>query len=333
MIDLADHLRTKLGDEGLTGQHLLLAVSGGPDSVALLRAACEVRSALKLELTAAHLNHRLRGTAADADAEWVAALCRRLDVPLALERQDVSSIAQDRGLSIEEAARQIRYEFLSTSALARDCSHVLVAHTADDQAETILHHILRGTGIAGLRGMGENRALGEGVVLYRPLLELSRQDILEYLDRRGQEARIDATNADPTFTRSRIRTQLLPMIQSEFNPQITRALIRLGRQAGEFSEVLDELVGQTLQRALVDTNATTCRIDCDALAGLPRHFVRECLKQAWNRQGWGLQRMGFGEWERLADLVTKGGAASLPHGVEARRRGKLLAMHRSSEGE
>lgn len=327
MTDFEDRLKDKLIEHGLSGGRLLLGVSGGPDSVALLCALATLRETLGLNLTTAHLNHGLRGAAAEADAVWVSGLCGRLDVPLVSATCDVAATAKQQGIGIEEASRQVRYEFLCSTAAERGCSHVLVAHTADDQAETILHHILRGTGISGLRGMSETRDLGGEIVLFRPLLETSRHDLHEYLRLRQQAARIDASNSDPAFTRSRLRTRLLPLIQNEFNPQVVEALLRLGRQAGELSAALDELTAQTFRDALVDANPSVCRLDCDALTGLPRHFVRECLKEVWTRQGWPLQRMGFREWQRLAELVATGGTAALPHGVNATRRGKLLVLH------
>jgi len=329
MTDFSERLRQKLPELGPADGQLLLAVSGGPDSVALVCAICAIRDQLDFTVTAAHLNHRLRPEA-DDDADWVAALCSKLGVPLVSGREDVSAVAKTQGQSIEEAARQVRYEFLLKTALDRGCSRIAVAHTADDQAETILHHILRGTGISGLRGMPETRELEPGVLLIRPMLGLTRANVVRFLDDVGQDTRTDSTNADPSFTRSRIRTLLLPLVQREFNPAVTDALLRLGEQAGDVSETMELLASQALGGAIIDANDSACRIDCEKLSSLPRHLVRECFKQIWKQQGWPLQRMGFREWDRLADIVDEGGASSLPHGVDARRRGKLLALQRTT---
>ncbi|MCY2965869.1 MAG: tRNA lysidine(34) synthetase TilS, partial [Planctomycetota bacterium] len=151
-----------LHDAGGRRARLLLALSGGADSTALLRAALDCRSELKLELVAAHLNHRARGDASTADADWLTALCRSLGIPLIHEEIDVPVQAKSAGLGFEEAARTIRYEFLDRTAVAQNCPLLAVAHNADDLAETVLHNLLRGTGIAGMKGIPRERLLPGG---------------------------------------------------------------------------------------------------------------------------------------------------------------------------
>jgi tRNA(Ile)-lysidine synthase len=319
-------LKTSCSRLGLAGSEVLLAVSGGPDSVALLRGCHEIREELALGLTVAHLNHQLRPTAAAEDAEFVTDLCQALGLDCALGSVDVAERAREARLSLEAAARQVRYEFFERIARERGCTSVAVAHTADDQAETILHHIVRGTGIAGLGGMRNQRELAEGIMLVRPLLQVRRRDVLAYLEELRQPYRIDASNSDPAHTRNRVRQSLLPLIEQEFNPQAVEALIRLGQQASEVAEAIDMLTAEVRRRAILDANDSVVRIDCQALAELPRHLLRECLKQIWLSQGWPVQRMGFEEWERLAELATADGTANLPHSVEAQRRGGLLVL-------
>lgn len=306
--------------------HLLVGVSGGADSVALLCGLHELRGEFELRLTAAHFNHQLRGDDSHADAQWTARLADRLGVPLVSAAADVRRLAGDSAQGIEEAARRLRYEFLAEAARRHDCACLALAHTADDQAETILHHILRGTGLAGLSGMPRRRPLQDSVMLIRPLLDVPRQCVRAYLEAISQDFRRDASNEDPAFTRNRLRNALLPLIRREFNPQVDAALLRLGSQAAEVQQLLDELADRLLRAAVLEATGTVSRLKCSVLADEPRHLVRQCFVRLWSQLGWPRQRMGAAEWDRLADLVVRPGRITLPEGIEARRRGDVLLL-------
>ncbi|MGH7200935.1 MAG: tRNA lysidine(34) synthetase TilS [Planctomycetaceae bacterium] len=316
-------LRDGLRACGCDGGRVLVGVSGGADSVALLRGLCVLRESSPIEPIAAHLNHNLRGEPSRQDAQWVEDLCRRLGVECIVGSVDVA--AQAKGRTLEEAARQARYRFLRDSAVDFGRPNVAVAHTADDQAETILHHVLRGTGLAGLSGMPRLRGLSCGVVLIRPLLDVTRAEIEGFLSEIGQDWRDDPTNRDPSFTRSRLRKELLPWLETEFNPQVRQALLRLGRQADDAQSALETLAERLLTSALEDRTPHRCRLRCEILAGEPRHLVRECFVLLWKQQSWPRKGMGFAEFDRLADLTQSEGAATLPGRIEARnRRGVLM---------
>jgi len=328
MASFLHSLKTAICFFELQQQRILLAISGGADSTALLRGMLSVRDELQIELYAAHLNHNLRGSASMEDAAWLETTCARLDVRLIVGSKDVAAFAGSRSLGIEEASRQMRYDFLEQTAISKKCSHIAVAHTADDQIETILHHILRGTGIAGLRGMPASRSLDSGCVLIRPLLDCSREDVEIFLRELGQDNRDDATNRESDQTRNRIRNSLLPMLRRDYNPQVGEALCRLGRQADDVQQLLNSLAGELLERAVLDANEQICRLDLNILSGQPRHLLRECFAQLWQRQNWHRKQMGFAEWDCLAELVSAGGPVMLPDGIEARRRGSLLVLRR-----
>lgn len=321
-------LRAGTAECHLGGRRVLLAVSGGADSVAMLRGLLALRNELALDLYAAHLNHNLRGAASAADAHWLTQLCRRLEIPLTVGSKHVADIAEGRQKGIEETARLVRYEFLTDEAQRLGCTHIAVAHTADDQAETILHHILRGTGVDGLCGIPRSRSLEQGPVLVRPLLGIKRDQVVEYLAEIRADFCSDASNVDERFTRSRIRGSLLPVLRERFNPQVDEALRRLGRQADEIRRLLDQLSARLLAECIEDKQRDVCRLNCEVLAHQPRHLVRECFKRLWKELDWPRQQMGFAEWDRLAGLALSDGAATLPGKVEARRRGKLLMLRR-----
>ncbi|HUQ69788.1 MAG TPA: tRNA lysidine(34) synthetase TilS, partial [Planctomycetaceae bacterium] len=193
-MSVTERVANELRRRGLAGARVLVAVSGGIDSVALLRAACAARDGLGLQMVVGHYNHRFRGDAADADAVWVASLAQRLGLDCEIGVAD--RVAESSVASVpEESARHERYAFLTQLALDRQCVAVLTAHTADDQVETVLHHVFRGTGLTGLHGIPTDRPLTEGVRLIRPLLDVPRSMLEQYLVDIGQDHRTDATNA------------------------------------------------------------------------------------------------------------------------------------------
>ncbi len=307
---------------------VLVAVSGGADSVALLRAMAVVKRTGEGRLIAAHLNHQLRGEEAEADEAFVVELCRELHVPCERGRVTLSSrglpgvpgTAQDtrssparRLGSLEAAARATRYGFLTETAGRVGARYVATAHTADDQAETILHRIVRGTGIAGLVGMARTRPLSAATTLIRPLLGFRRAEVLEYLDALAQPYRHDSSNTDPQFTRNRIRHELLPHLAADFNAGVVDALLRLGMLAGEGQAVVGRLVEELAEPCVICETSGAVRIAISHLADQPSYVVRELLMWVWRRQGWPLQAMGFAQWEQLAAMVQYGLAAQ--HGM------------------
>lgn len=300
---------------------VLVGVSGGADSVALLRALA-TRGAGRLVV--AHFNHALRGEASDADAAFVARLADELALPYETGRAMTSAVRN----GLEESARNARYEFFKAAAGRRGARYVATAHTADDQAETVLHRIVRGTGLAGLSGMPRSRPLMHGVSLIRPLLEIRRADLLHYLEQLGQSFRDDATNRDLGFTRNRLRHDLLPQLAAAYNPQVVEALLRLAQLAGEAQEVIAATVDDLMPHC-IRAEEDCLAIDCRRLAGRPRYVVRELLLAAWRQRRWPEQAMGFAQWDRLADFVLHEKPAvsmTLPGSVRVCREGGILAI-------
>ncbi|MBN1396146.1 MAG: tRNA lysidine(34) synthetase TilS [Pirellulales bacterium] len=309
---------------------VLAAVSGGCDSVALLRAMTAVRSAGEGRIVAAHLDHGLRPDA-DEDRQFVVELCGRLQIDCEAERIDVGREAQRRGEGVEAAARRCRYRFLKTAAEKFGARFVVTAHTADDQVETILHRIVRGTGVRGLSGMARTRRLGHAS-LVRPLLGIRREELLAYLRDLGQTYRVDASNADRRFTRNRIRLELLPRLRRRFNPEIDAALLRLGAIAGRSQAVIDRLVEERFEQCVVIENKDAVAVDLGVLVDWPPHLVRELFMAVWRRRQWPLQPMGMAQWEELARLAAAGADArrDLPGGVTAEIASGKIRLRRPS---
>ncbi len=256
---------------------LLVGVSGGADSLALLHLLWQQLGAERLVV--AHLNHGLRA-AADEEASFVEATAASWRLPFVSQKIEVQRLAEEEKLSLEEAGRLARYQFLAEQAQLVGATAVAVAHHADDQAETVLLHLLRGSGSAGLRGMrpvGELPGAGE-VVLLRPFLHLSRADIEAYCARHGLEPRHDSSNDDVQFTRNRIRHELLPML-ARYNPQISARLQQLATITADEYAALSaefELIWPTV---LLASGVTGCQLDRVVFNRLPVAWQRLALRR------------------------------------------------------
>ena len=237
---LVDKLRSSIASNGFTESSILVAFSGGPDSTALLHSLCSLRDDFGLELRAAHLDHGLRPDSSEADSEFAKTFAASLEVPLTTERADTNALREKQGLSVEDAARRVRYDFLSRTAAATGADCVALGHTLDDQAETVLLHTLRGTGLDGLSAMKEvsSRDIrGRTITLFRPMLSISRAEVLDYCTENRLTPRLDESNLSTRFTRNRIRLDLMPKL-AEYNPSIQRALARLARSASLDSDFI-----------------------------------------------------------------------------------------------
>jgi tRNA(Ile)-lysidine synthase len=292
---------------------VLVAVSGGSDSVALLRGLAAVKLPGEGRLIVAHINHKLRGADSDADQAFVEELSVRLRLESQVATSAVETTGGGHGQGLESLARKARYAMLEEIAGRVGARFVVTAHTADDQAETILHRVLRGTGLRGLAGISRSRRIGRATLL-RPLLTVSHEELVSYLAKRRQPFRTDASNTDVRFTRNRIRKELLPILAAHYNPAIVAALLRLGELAGESQSLLDTMVREVTERCLLGVSEGEAKMDLKTLALQPPYLVREVLRIVWRRQGWPLAAMGFAEWESLAVMM-----AAAPTGKKPKR--------------
>lgn len=226
------------------GQRIIIGLSGGPDSVALLHLLLSYRECLDLELVACHLHHKLRDEA-DLDLEFVRNLCREEEVVLFERKRDVAAYGRKMGLSIEEAGRELRYQFYRELASSEDL--IALGHHKSDQAETVLMRLMRGTGIHGLGGM----KVLEGQ-LFRPLLQVSKMEILDYLHRHEYEYCVDHTNFESIYGRNKVRLELVPLME-EFNPNLEQGLYELSIEAQETEAYFDELIDFLMPQVAIAT--------------------------------------------------------------------------------
>jgi len=307
---------------------VLVAVSGGGDSVALLRLMAAACGTDLSPLRVFHLNHMLRGAASDADEKFVDQLCGRLGIVCDTLRWDIGGEAQRKGESTETIGRTQRYAWLQQLAEQHGLGYVATAHTADDQVETILHRIVRGTGFTGLSGVPRIRSLGPAVTLVRPLIEVRRAELVAYLDSLAQPFCQDASNRDIQFMRNRIRHELLPLLRTNYNPGVDDALLRLGALAAELRQFMEPEVRKLGEPTAQDGVVT---IDCRPLVPADHLLVRQWLIAIWNAQGWPRQAMGFSQWELLRSMIqevppSQCEAHTFPGGICARRDASTLTL-------
>jgi tRNA(Ile)-lysidine synthase len=336
-MDLLQRVRSTIERHQLLAERdtVVIGVSGGPDSLCLLHLLLRLRDEYALRLHVAHLNHCLRGAEADADAEFVAQVAQQWGLSASVESQRVAALAQQKKLAIEEAARQARYAFLARVAQQVGASTIAVGHNADDQVETILMHWLRGSGLAGLRGMLpacrlEELRLADGeeaphaehgpLLLIRPLLEIFRSDIEAYCAERGLQPRFDRSNLDTTYYRNRLRHELLPFLQT-FNPRIREVLLRSAHIITADYALLRQAAAEAWAEVTITESGKAITFDLHKWRALPLSLQRSILREAIHRLRRSLRNINWVHVEDALHVLQEsntGAMATLPSGLEAR---------------
>lgn len=309
----------------LPGDTLVVALSGGADSTALLDLLARLPG-FGLNLVAAHLNHCLRGVEADADQEFCRDLASRMGIPFESGRVDIRRLAQERRLNLEDAGRQARICFLDGVRGRYGAAAVVLAHHADDQAETVLMRLLRGSGMSGLAGMTYRNARGH----VRPLLDVSRADIEQYLRHRDLKWCEDASNSDTSFLRNRVRHELLPLL-AEYNPAIRSCLASTASLLAADEALLEQLTGRAFSQSC---RAGEGRVVCDIRPfrefepALQRRVLRHAFRELTGTLE-GVSRQHIEAVCALAESVRPNARLSLPHGVAAVREYARMVLIRS----
>lgn len=314
------------------GKGMLLAVSGGADSMAMLHGLVEINHQSPLgNFAVAHLNHGLRGAESDEDARFVKETCSVLGVECLQERLGPGSLDVDTRGSVEEAARKARYEFLVRSARLLNLALILTAHHQQDQTETLVFSILRGTGLRGLSGIPECRELVPGVHVIRPMLNLSQAMIRDFVRDRGISFREDSSNATSQYTRNQIR-QVLKSMPNEVSDPFVACLHALRDQAGQTMSVIDQLSVRILNSSVREESDAHVQLDCRALTFWPEPFIRHAIILLWTRKQWPRQQMNTAQWMRLsaATLTGKPRRWIFPGGISSCIKRGFLTLQRES---
>ncbi len=281
VINFLDKLQKYLDSVLLIEQDskILVAVSGGLDSVTLLDSLFIISTKRNYKLAIGHLNHTLRGEEANQDEEFVVNLSKEYCLPFLGQRIDVGEFAKAHSLSIEQAARELRYDFLQRACQSFGANYIATAHTLDDQAETILLNLIRGTGIRGLQGIAEKKSLGKGFVLIRPFFNFKREEILNYAEHRNLKWREDTTNLMLAYTRNKIRHLLIPLLEREFNPNIVEILSRTSELAKKNQKLIKNIISKLIDDYVEVINPDECKLDISKLKYYDSFIVGELVQE------------------------------------------------------
>jgi len=302
------------------GDTVLVGVSGGPDSVALLHALVTLGPAWSLSLVIVHLNHQLRGPTADKEAAFVKALGAHLDIPCVIGSKDVMSFSVDNRLSIQEAARNARYAFFQETAEAYGAKKIALGHQKNDNAESVLMHLLRGTGPKGLAGIPpvrENRII-------RPLLDVSRRQILRFLEQHGQEFVQDRSNLDDKYLRNRVRHELVPFLEGRFNANSLQRLTRLASIARDEEDFWDAMVQNTFEDLAIEHKDDRIVLSAVQMVRLHRALLRRLIRHVVLALTGSLKRLDHNHVEAVVRLIARSspsGWLDLPRGIGVARDG------------
>ena len=297
---------------------LLVAVSGGPDSVCLLRLLVKLKEKLGINLHVAHLNHQLRGAESESDAQYVFDLAQHLGVPVTIEKRDVKSYQTEKRISLEEAAREVRYDFLAQIAQAIGTSQVAVGHTRDDNIETILMHLIRGSGTKGLQGLHphtEWQITDGNLTIIRPLLSVSRKETAGYCEEYNIMPRLDSSNLSLSPLRNRVRLKLLPLLKS-YNPRIAEALLRMARIAADDLTFIEQ-AGMGCWTRIAQRQKDTIILDKEKLLELPPALKRLVLRISLEKLIGNLKDIEARHIEGIMEALNKpaGRSLNLPSGL------------------
>jgi tRNA(Ile)-lysidine synthase len=342
LIDMIEKVHRYIREQRLIapGERVSVAVSGGADSVALLRILLELRRDLGVVLSVAHFNHRIRGSDADADEQFVKELAGQFELEFHLGSADVPAASHALGMSLETAARELRHAWFATLVREGKTEKIATAHTQDDQAETVLMRMLRGAGTRGLAGISPRQ---RQKALLRPLLTVTRQEIEAWLMSHNQPWREDASNRDPQHTRNRVRHQLLPLLISQYNPAIKETLADLAELARGEEEYWDqELPGLVARLIRSGEPGRTGRshgrqsplaVDAGTLRALPVAIQRRLLRALGDQLGVALEFKHIQQLLLFADAGKSSKALTLPGGLEARRTHRELQLIATPESQ
>jgi len=312
------------------GDKVLVCVSGGPDSAALLHLMVELRKDYNIDLIVAHLDHMLRGRQSIADANFVKKTAAMLKIPFIMERRNIKAIARSSKMSIEEAAREARYNFYQVAAKKVGATKIATAHNMDDQAETVLMRLMKGSGSLGLSGIPYKRRLGNAWII-RPFLDVRRMDIERYLKEHKFLSRLDSSNLKTLYLRNKIRNILLPLLEKEFNPKIKENLNLIAKNLSDEFNYLNAAASRLFKR-FASYKKSEISIDISDLLRQHIAMQRLLVRQIIDKLKGGLRRITYKHWAEIQLMLSDAKKANteLPGGIRVTKRQRCLVFTKGS---
>lgn len=329
--DIVDKAREIINRYGMLSRNdkVVIAVSGGADSVCLLYILYSLRDELGISIHIAHLNHMLRGKESDKDMEFVKELAGRLSMPISTDCVDILSYSKEKQSSIEECARDIRYDFLVKVAKMSNANKIAVGHTKDDQAETVLMRLLRGSGARGLCGIPAVRSI-QGITLIRPLLGIWRKEIEAYLKENKIPYRCDSSNQTEAYFRNRLRLELLPILEKGYNPNIKEVLVNMAENLFNDYEYINEAAKNKFAPCVDTGIPDRVSIDIKKFSNYHIAIQKQLIRLAIARLKGSLRRIEFRHWQELEELIFKrpdNSIVDLTNDIAAQKKKNLLIIY------
>ncbi|MDD9303116.1 MAG: tRNA lysidine(34) synthetase TilS [Desulfobacter sp.] len=309
--------------------HVLVGLSGGPDSIALVRVLLDLKNELDIRLGLAHLNHCLRGIESLGDENFVRAFAQDHGLELVVETRDVRDLSDQNKLSLEEAGRQARYEFFKHTAAAKGYTRIATGHNWDDHVELVLMNLLRGSGPLGLRGIAPVR----GTKIIRPLIQISKSDILLFLEDSDQGFVLDGSNSDPHFLRNRVRNGLIPSLEKEFNPEIKTGMARLSQIISLEDDFMTQQTDQAFENLHIQTCPDQIKISIPDIQDLHPALVHRILRKAIRQVKKDLRRITHAHILDILGLARKNTgpkSLDLPGQIRVYKRKHMLCIKKES---
>ena len=310
------------------GHRVLVGLSGGPDSMALVRTLLCLRERLDIQPGLAHLNHMLRGRDSRADESFVRKFARENHLTLVVETRDIKALALKEKLSVEEAGRNARYEFFNRIADLHQFDAIALGHNRDDHVEQILMNLIRGAGPKGLRGIPPKRQ--ERIV--RPLIRSPRSDIIKFLELIHQDYVTDASNEDPAYLRNRVRHQLIPFLEDRFNPDIKTGLDRLSHIIAREDDFLNQMTKETLGRVTARQEPSCIELYAGEVAGLDPALAARVIREGLFAVKKDLRRISHAHIMEVLDFAQKkeasGKSLDLPGQIRVYRKKNLIIINK-----
>jgi len=310
------------------GDRVLVGLSGGADSVALLHAFLVLKKETSFYIHIAHLDHMFRGEESVGDRKFCEGLAKKMKLDMTYKEIDVQRIAKEKGISPEEAGRQERYDFFKEIAKARDITKIAVAHNKDDQAETVLMRVIRGAGMLGLGGMSPVKEM-QGIRIIRPLIETSRQEIEDFIKDEGLQFRQDSSNEKLIFTRNKIRRELIPYLEKNFNTNIKEVLANMAENLRVENEFLEKFANRKLKSSSKINNGHIL-IDLKRFKAQPEAVRKRILRTALRQLKGDLRRLTYQHWKELEQLIQVrpvNSKVDLPAGVDVVKHKKSISLY------
>lgn len=295
---------------------VLVGLSGGPDSVTLLHVLNSLKKEYPLRVLIAHLDHKFRGEESKADRVFCESLAKKYGLEIIWEEIDVPKIAKEKGISPEEAARFERYDFFKRIAKEKGADKIAVGHTRDDQAETVLMRIIRGAGMKGLGGISPVKDI-HGSIIIRPLIEVSRKEVEDFIKEERLESRKDSSNEKTVFTRNKIRLELIPLLEKDFNPNIKEVLANMA----ENLQIEDEFLSKYAKRKFKSVSKikrAEILIDIKRFKKHPEAIRKRILRAAMEELKGDLRRLTYQHWKEMEELIYErpvNSIVDLPAGI------------------